>query len=122
MGLPYTKIALITALADLLQRHPSRCSIRIQSASWQLMAVGIEVILNARLCAAGELIAVGVVDALPRCLSSTYLFWDPDLPWLALGKLTALKEIAWVQAASARCPSLQWYHMVRPLQAPCTGH
>ena len=62
---------------------------------------------------AGELIAVGVVDVLPRCLSSAYLFWDPALSWLALGKLTALKEIAWVQAAGARCPMLRSYHMVR---------
>ena len=62
---------------------------------------------------AGELIAVGVVDVLPRCLSSAYLFWDPALSWLALGKLTALKEIAWVQAAGARCPALRSYHMVR---------
>jgi len=61
---------------------------------------------------ADKLIAVGVVDVLPRCLSSAYLFWDPDLAWLGLGKLTALKEIAWVQAASVPCPSLQWYHMV----------
>lgn len=61
---------------------------------------------------AGELVAVGVVDVLPRCLSSAYLFWDPDWASLGLGKLTALKEIAWVQAASARCPSLRWYHMV----------
>lgn len=61
---------------------------------------------------ADKLIAVGVVDVLPRCLSSAYLFWDPDLAWLGLGKLTALKEIAWVQAASVPRPSLQWYHMV----------
>lgn len=26
---------------------------------------------------AGRLVAVGVVDVLPRCLSSVYLFWDP---------------------------------------------
>jgi arginyl-tRNA--protein-N-Asp/Glu arginylyltransferase len=25
----------------------------------------------------GRLVAVGVVDVLPRCLSSKYLFWDP---------------------------------------------
>ena len=63
--------------------------------------------------------AVGVVDVLPRCLSSAYLFWDPDWASLGLGKLTALKEIAWVQAASARCPALQWYHMVG---ATAKGH
>ena len=56
--------------------------------------------------------AVGVVDVLPQCLSSAYLFWDPDLSWLGLGKLSALKEIAFVQAARSTCPSLCWYHMV----------
>ncbi|AQK93468.1 Arginyl-tRNA--protein transferase 1 [Zea mays] len=34
----------------------------------------------------GKLVAVGVVDILPKCLSSKYLFWDPDLPFLSLGK------------------------------------
>lgn len=46
---------------------------------------------------AGKLVAVGVVDVLPRCLSSVYLFWDPACAHLAPGKLTALKEIEWVQ-------------------------
>ena len=41
--------------------------------------------------------AVGVVDVLPRCLSSVYLFWDSDFAHLAPGKLSALKEIEWVQ-------------------------
>ncbi|CAN0544511.1 unnamed protein product, partial [Ectocarpus sp. 8 AP-2014] len=40
----------------------------------------------------GKLIAVGVVDVLPKCLSSVYCFYDPDYRALALGKLTALKE------------------------------
>ena len=31
------------------------------------------------ICGAGQLIAVGVVDVLPRCLSSVYFFWDPGL-------------------------------------------
>ena len=66
--------------------------------------------------------AVGVVDVLPRCLSSAYLFWDPDWAFLGLGKLTALKEIAWVQAASVRCPALQWYHMVSRVRGlPSSG-
>eukprot|EP00892_Ulva_mutabilis_P000285 jgi/Ulvmu1/10257/UM060_0058.1 len=48
-----------------------------------------------------HLIAVGVWDILPRCLSSKYFIWDPDLPFLSLGKLSALKEIEWVRAAHA---------------------
>ena len=60
----------------------------------------------------GRLIAVGVVDVLPRCLSSKYLFWDPDYARLSLGKLSALKEIEWAQRQEREhCPSLQSYYM-----------
>ena len=64
---------------------------------------------------AGQLAAVGVVDVLPQYLSSVYLFWDPDLSHLALGKLSALWEIWWVQQAAALCPRLQYYCMGRAL-------
>jgi arginyl-tRNA--protein-N-Asp/Glu arginylyltransferase len=53
--------------------------------------------MEANLARTGKLMAVGVVDVLPRCLSSVYLFWDADFAHLAPGKLTALKEIEWVQ-------------------------
>lgn len=59
----------------------------------------------------GRLIAVGVVDILPNCLSSKYLFWDPDFSFLSLGKFTALQEIQWVQQAVKSCPSLEYYYM-----------
>jgi arginine-tRNA-protein transferase len=54
------------------------------------------------LCSTGKLVAVGVVDVLPRCLSSVYFFWDPDSAALSLGKLSALKEIEWVQQTARR--------------------
>jgi len=47
----------------------------------------------------GRLIAVGVVDVLPACLSSKYLFREPELGALGLGKWTALREIEWVTLA-----------------------
>jgi arginine-tRNA-protein transferase len=59
----------------------------------------------------GKLVAVGVVDILPKCLSSKYLFWDPDLAFLSLGKYTALKEIEWVKTAQEHCPNLQYYYL-----------
>jgi arginine-tRNA-protein transferase len=61
--------------------------------------------------AAGQLVAVGVVDVLPQCLSSVYFFWDPSLSALSLGKLGALKEIAYVQAASRWSSDLHYYYM-----------
>ncbi|KAM0941448.1 putative arginyltransferase [Dioscorea sansibarensis] len=59
----------------------------------------------------GKLVAVGVVDILPRCLSSKYLFWDPEFSFLSLGKYSALQEINWVKEAGVRCPGLQYYYL-----------
>ncbi|CAM9317160.1 unnamed protein product [Laminaria digitata] len=59
----------------------------------------------------GRLVAVGVVDVLPKCLSSVYCFYDPDYRALALGKLTALKETEFVREARAVRPALQDYYM-----------
>lgn len=59
----------------------------------------------------GKLVAVGVIDILPKCLSSKYLFWDPDLAFLSLGKYSALQEINWVKENQIHCPSLQYYYL-----------
>lgn len=59
----------------------------------------------------GKLIAVGVIDILPKCVSSKYLFWDPDLAFLSLGKFSALEEIRWVRENEVHCPSLQYYYL-----------
>ncbi|XP_038886338.1 arginyl-tRNA--protein transferase 2-like [Benincasa hispida] len=59
----------------------------------------------------GKLVAVGVVDILPRCLSSKYLFWDPDYAFLSLGKYSALQEIDWVKQNQTHCASLQYYYL-----------
>eukprot|EP00983_Pelagomonas_calceolata_P072326 1151673-Pelagomonas_calceolata.AAC.6 len=67
---------------------------------------------SSRACA-GKLMAVGVVDVLPRCLSSVYLFWDSQFAHLAPGKLSALKEIEWVQQAK-----IGEYHLCIAPQPP----
>jgi len=62
----------------------------------------------------GKLIAVGVVDILPNCLSSVYSFYDPDLSKkMNLGKFTALREIEWVKRASLikGRESLKYYYL-----------
>ncbi|XWS65861.1 hypothetical protein CRYUN_Cryun05aG0150200 [Craigia yunnanensis] len=59
----------------------------------------------------GKLVAVGVVDILPGCLSSKYLFWDPDYAFLSLGKYSALQEIGWVKENQAYSASLQYYYL-----------
>ncbi|KAL2940632.1 Arginyl-tRNA--protein transferase 1 [Bienertia sinuspersici] len=59
----------------------------------------------------GRLIAVGVIDILPNCLSSKYLFWDPDFAFLSLGKYSVLQEISCVKENQSHCPSLQYYYL-----------
>jgi len=52
-----------------------------------------------------------VIDILPKCLSSKYLFWDPDLAFLSLGKYSALQEIGWLRENEVHCPTLQYYYL-----------
>lgn len=42
----------------------------------------------------GKLVAIGVLDLLPKAVSSVYLFYDPDFEEYQFGKLSALREIA----------------------------
>ncbi|CDW96788.1 hypothetical protein, partial [Sporisorium scitamineum] len=41
-----------------------------------------------------KLISVGVLDILPNCVSSVYVFYDPEFKDWQLGKVSALQEIA----------------------------
>jgi arginyl-tRNA--protein-N-Asp/Glu arginylyltransferase len=60
----------------------------------------------------GPLVAVGVVDVLPHCMSSVYSFFDPILSArLELGKYTALREIEWVRRASKYRKELTYYYL-----------
>ena len=58
----------------------------------------------------GPLVAVGVVDVLPHCLSSVYAFYDPIFS-MELGKYTALREIEWVRTASKYRTELKYYYL-----------
>jgi arginine-tRNA-protein transferase len=58
------------------------------------------------------LIAVGVIDVLPRCISSVYAFYDPVVSSdINLGKVTALYEIDWVKHAQRFRPQLKHYYL-----------
>lgn len=59
----------------------------------------------------GKIIAVGVVDILPTCLSSVYLYYDPDYSFLSLGVYSALREIMFVRELHRSAPALQYYYM-----------
>ena len=59
----------------------------------------------------GRLIAVGVVDILPSCVSSVYLYYDPDFHFLTLGTFAALYEIYFTRQLVRTIPSLRYYYM-----------
>lgn len=59
----------------------------------------------------GKLFMVGVVDLLPSCLSSVYLFYDPDMMFLKPGVYSSLAEILYVKLLSKKLPNFHYYYM-----------
>ncbi|XP_045582092.1 arginyl-tRNA--protein transferase 1 isoform X2 [Procambarus clarkii] len=59
----------------------------------------------------GRLIAVGVLDILPHCVSSVYLYYDPEFSFLSLGTYASLREIALTRELQRRVLSLKSYYM-----------
>ncbi|XP_068230493.1 arginyl-tRNA--protein transferase 1 isoform X4 [Palaemon carinicauda] len=59
----------------------------------------------------GRLIAVGVLDILPNCVSSVYLYYDPEFSFLSLGTYASLRELALTRELQRTAPSLKWYYM-----------
>ena len=58
-----------------------------------------------------RLIGVGVLDVLPRCVSSVYFFYDPEFTSWELGRISALNEIALANRLHVREPGIQWYYL-----------
>ena len=59
----------------------------------------------------GKLFMVGVLDILPQCLSSVYLYYDPDFGFLSPGVFSALYEIAYTSHLSKFIQGLDQYYM-----------
>lgn len=59
----------------------------------------------------GKLVMVGVVDILPRCLSSVYVYYDPAIKFLTPGVVSALYEIAFTRKLHMVIPSVVVYCM-----------
>ncbi|XP_072281034.1 arginyl-tRNA--protein transferase 1 isoform X2 [Pyxicephalus adspersus] len=59
----------------------------------------------------GKIIAVGVIDILPYCVSSVYLYYDPDYSFLSLGVYSALREIAFTRELQMKAADLRYYYM-----------
>ncbi|XP_034241054.1 arginyl-tRNA--protein transferase 1 isoform X4 [Thrips palmi] len=58
-----------------------------------------------------KLVAVGVLDILPRCVSSVYFYYDPEYSDLTLGTYGSLREVAFVRTLQSNAPELKWYYM-----------
>ncbi|KNZ79899.1 Arginyl-tRNA--protein transferase 1 [Termitomyces sp. J132] len=60
----------------------------------------------------GKLVAVGVIDILPHCVSSVYFFYDDTWEEFSLGKLSALREISLVcEMRNASVPGMDFLYM-----------
>ncbi|XP_066549923.1 arginyl-tRNA--protein transferase 1 isoform X5 [Amia ocellicauda] len=59
----------------------------------------------------GRIIAVGVIDILPTCVSSVYLYYDPSFSSLSLGSYSALREIAFTRQLHQQSPQLRFYYL-----------
>ncbi|XP_052903165.1 arginyl-tRNA--protein transferase 1 isoform X3 [Anopheles moucheti] len=58
-----------------------------------------------------RLIAVGVIDVLPFCVSSVYFFYDPEFKFLSLGTYGSLRELAFTRSLNRKIPSIKNYYM-----------
>ncbi|KAK0155227.1 Arginyl-tRNA--protein transferase 1 [Merluccius polli] len=59
----------------------------------------------------GRMVAVGVVDILPTCVSSVYLYYHPEFASLSLGSYSALREIAFTRQLQKQSPKLAYYYL-----------
>ncbi|KAM8852312.1 arginyl-tRNA--protein transferase 1 isoform 3-T3 [Synchiropus picturatus] len=59
----------------------------------------------------GRIIAVGVIDILPTCVSSVYLYYHPEFSALSLGSYSALREISFTRELQKQSPKLSYYYL-----------
>ncbi|KAJ8418069.1 hypothetical protein AAFF_G00137780 [Aldrovandia affinis] len=59
----------------------------------------------------GRIVAVGVIDILPTCVSSVYLYYHPDFSALSLGSYSALREISFTRELHSQSPKLCYYYL-----------
>jgi len=89
-------------------KSPDDCRLQKDEGVWPRFRGGYH--MNHRID--GKLFAVGVVDITPRCLSSVYLFYDPDFGFLDPGHLCAIKEIEYIKMIADKYdPAFKYYYM-----------
>ncbi|XP_044252982.1 arginyl-tRNA--protein transferase 1 isoform X1 [Tribolium madens] len=58
-----------------------------------------------------KLIAVGVIDILPKCVSAVYFFYDPDYRDLTLGTYGSLREVEFARTLHGKISTIDSYYM-----------
>lgn len=58
-----------------------------------------------------KLMAVGVLDILPECMSSVYFFFDPKYKPLQPGIIGSIYEIEWMQKLQKTYEEFRWYYL-----------
>jgi len=58
-----------------------------------------------------KLVAVGVIDILPKCISSVYFMYDTDYSSLSLGVFSALQEISLSVRLNKYLENLKYYYL-----------
>ncbi|KMQ94602.1 arginyl-trna--protein transferase 1 [Lasius niger] len=58
-----------------------------------------------------ELIAIGVIDILPSCISSVYFVYDPAYSQLSLGTFSSLREVYLTRQLNKVASDLKYYYM-----------
>lgn len=61
-----------------------------------------------------KLVGLSVLDILPEGISSVYFIWEPTLSHLSLGKVSALRELAWIQSwiqSNSSLPKFEYYFL-----------
>lgn len=76
-----------------------------------------------------RLIAVSVLDILPRCVSAVYFFYDPDFKHLSLGTYSSFRELELTQSLGLRfyymgfyihsCPKMRYKAHMKPSALLC---
>jgi arginyl-tRNA---protein transferase len=60
----------------------------------------------------GRLVAVSVIDILETVFVSAYCIYDPDMSFLTLGVVTAMRELEYMRMIRQKYnPKLKWYQL-----------
>lgn len=58
----------------------------------------------------GKLVAVNVIDILNEVFVSAYCLYDPEMSFLSLGVVTAIRELEYFRMIKEKYnPNLKWY-------------